>query len=121
MLVTQATEAQQRKNTFRSFPVFSPATLQWQRLMLSLQELSPALCHRILHAEKELSFLSHCAFLVVPFASGDLGSMGYLGSAVYPTKPAFSRMEEYFSVFLVKLVFWCFSMLHTVLKKIRIK
>lgn len=117
MLVTQATEAQQKENTFRSFPVFPAATLRWQRLMQSLFRKSLLYSgteffmlrgnHPSSHT-KRIEIASPVPFQLVPLPLVIWDPWGILAVLYTPTKPAVSRMEEYFSVFLLKLVFWCF-------------
>lgn len=102
MLVTQTTEAQQKP--FRSCPVFSAATLQWQTLMQSLFR------NPLLNSATEFFMLrrshpsspanrteisSPMPFQLVSLPLVIWEPWGILTVKYNPTKPAFHRMEEY--------------------------
>lgn len=156
--MTQATEAQQKQNNFRSCPVFSAASLQWRRslyrnsLLYSAAEFFMLRRNHPSRSTKrtEISFPVPSQLSLLLWWSGIRGVSWQC--SITPKKLCFPGQKSIhqdcrhfcrenlpslqhwyeqdmfwertggFSVFLVKLVFQCFSVLHTGLKKrLRIK
>lgn len=105
MLVTQATEAQQKQNIFRSCPVFSAASLQWQRqtwnlyrssLLYSATEFLMLRKNHPSSPTKRTEICSPVPFQLVPSPLVICDPWGILAAQHACTKTAFPRIEEYF-------------------------